>query len=505
MIRRKKQQIILKHLSKKEFTVLFGGKKVGEIPNSNGTTTHLFKQDIDIPTYLIAIAAGKILGKEIEITDDEIKGKITMKIWADPNVIECAHATFKKDLPLFAKYANRYLFDYEWGTYDILVLPGAFPFGGMENPNLTFATPALLHCSYDKEHNLIVDTSQTSVAAHELAHSWTGNLVTNANWNNFWLNEGFTVFFERKIIQSSYNSLVAGSGDKFRLLNSQVNYYQLVEDIRRYIDGGQEYYTKLMLNIEKYHPDEAFSTIPYEKGYALLYYLENSVVKDQVKFREIVLAYIQKNKYKSVTYKDFQEVFINKVTELFADDNERKEQILKDFNSYEDWLKEEGEPKSFKNDFSNDLSKDVQTEYDKLITNKEFADDFKDKFNNWNSLQQQLFLSKLFKPDKDTDSEVIKNIKVLDYLKDSINLKDKDIFNMQIRFTWLLVELKNKRSDCVEFTKDFLSNIGRAWFVSQLFEYWHNFQPKESKDFFEKIKNTYHPMVVKKLYNEVFK
>ncbi len=85
---------------------------------------------------------------------------------------------------------------YRWGRYDILVLPASFPFGGMENPRLTFATPTVL----------AGDRSLVSLIAHELAHSWSGNLVTNATWRDFWLNEGFTTYLERRIIEDLYGT-----------------------------------------------------------------------------------------------------------------------------------------------------------------------------------------------------------------------------------------------------------------------------------------------------------
>src|SRR5699024_10192983 len=83
---------------------------------------------------------------------------------------------------------------YRWGRYDVLILPSGFPIGGMENPRLTFATPTIL----------AGDKSLVNLIAHELAHSWSGNLVTNATWDDFWLNEGFTVYFERRITEAEY-------------------------------------------------------------------------------------------------------------------------------------------------------------------------------------------------------------------------------------------------------------------------------------------------------------
>lgn len=107
---------------------------------------------------------------------------------AEPGMIEKAKAELE-DLPDAMNKANSFLPKYAWGAYKIIILPPSFPVGGMENPLLTFASPSII----------VGDKSSVNVANHELAHSWTGNLVTNINWNNFWLNEGFTVFLERRI------------------------------------------------------------------------------------------------------------------------------------------------------------------------------------------------------------------------------------------------------------------------------------------------------------------
>jgi leukotriene-A4 hydrolase len=121
---------------------------------------------------------------------------------------------------------EKYLTPYEWKQYNILVLPPGFPYGGMENPCLTFVTPSLL----------AGDKSLESVIAHEISHSWTGNLVTNKDWRNFWLNEGFTMFLERKIVQLVY-------GEDAALLNASIGYKDLLNDINTF--GPTNSYTSL--------------------------------------------------------------------------------------------------------------------------------------------------------------------------------------------------------------------------------------------------------------------
>ena len=141
--------------------------------------TFNFEQRVAIPSYLVAIAAGNLQGITV--------GPRTT-VWSEPEVVKQAAWEFE-DTEEFLKIGEDLLIPYEWGIYDLLVLPASFPYGGMENPCLTFVTPTLL----------AGDRSLVDVVAHEIAHSWMGNLVTTQNWEHFWLNEGFTVFIERKI------------------------------------------------------------------------------------------------------------------------------------------------------------------------------------------------------------------------------------------------------------------------------------------------------------------
>jgi hypothetical protein len=139
-----------------------------------------FRLTHPIPPYLIAIAIGDLAFRSM--------GPRT-GVYTEPAVLESAAYEFG-DTEKMVQAAESLGGPYRWGRYDVIVLPPSFPFGGMENPRLTFATPTVL----------AGDRSLTSLVAHELAHSWSGNLVTNATWNDFWLNEGFTVYFERRIM-----------------------------------------------------------------------------------------------------------------------------------------------------------------------------------------------------------------------------------------------------------------------------------------------------------------
>ena len=146
---------------------------------------------------------------------------------------------------------------YQWERYDVLVLPPSFPFGGMENPRLTFATPTIL----------AGDRSLTSLIAHELAHSWSGNLVTNATWNDFWLNEGFTVYFETRIMEKLY-------GKDYAEMLASLNLQEVKDEVKSLTDEGHAADTKLKLNLDDRNPDDGVTTIAYNKGYYFLRTIE---------------------------------------------------------------------------------------------------------------------------------------------------------------------------------------------------------------------------------------
>lgn len=158
----------------------------------------------------------------------------------------------------------------------------------MENPILTFVTPTLLSG----------DRSQISVVAHEAAHSWSGNLVTNSNWEHFWLNEGFTVFFERKIVGRIW-------GEEEAELHSLLGWESLKADIETMIEQGKGVLTKLVKDLRGKDPDDAFSSVPYEKGFALLYYLQKLLGGPEV-FEPYLKAYIANFAHKSITTEDWK-------------------------------------------------------------------------------------------------------------------------------------------------------------------------------------------------------
>jgi len=219
--------------------VVMSAEQKGRAPDG----TWRFVLDKPIPPYLIALACGDITSREISQR---------CAVWAEPVVIDAAWAEFADTEAMIASAEDLYG-PYLWGRYDMIVLPPAFPYGGMENPMLTFLTPTVI----------AGDRSLVSLVAHELAHSWSGNLVTNATWRDFWLNEGFTTYFEERIMEQVY-------GRERAEMEALLSY----EGLRREIAELEPWATVLHVDLEGRHPDEGFSGVPYAKGALFLRRLE---------------------------------------------------------------------------------------------------------------------------------------------------------------------------------------------------------------------------------------
>ena len=214
--------------------------------NANGE--YHFRMSQPIPAYLMALAVGDLAFAPLSNRTG---------IYAEPATLPMANHEFA-DLEHMVAAAEELYGPYRWERYDLLVLPPSFPFGGMENPRLTFVTPTIL----------AGDRSLTSLVAHELAHSWSGNLVTNATWDDFWLNEGFTVYFERRIMEHLYGREYA---DMLQVLGRAALHHTIAEI------GVASPDTHLHLALAGRDPDEGLTEIAYEKGCSLLLTLESLI------------------------------------------------------------------------------------------------------------------------------------------------------------------------------------------------------------------------------------
>lgn len=234
----------------------------------------VFEMPQPIPPYLLALAVGDLVCRDLAPRS---------RVWAEPSLLDRAAYEFAQvDSMLLA--AEKLFGPYDWERFDFLLLPPSFPYGGMENPRLTFLTPTLL----------AGDRSLVDVLAHELAHSWAGNLVTNATAVHFWLNEGLTVYAERRIIEALHGHDVAAVG-------AANGWQSLLEAIADFSDRPQ--FTRLRTDLEGIDPDNVYSIIPYEKGYLFFKALEQALGRSQ--FDLFLRKYMTHFRFKSISTEEF--------------------------------------------------------------------------------------------------------------------------------------------------------------------------------------------------------
>lgn len=225
-----------------------------------------------IPAYLIALAAGDLAFRPLGARTG---------VYAEPSVVDAAADEFADTEAMMAA-TERLYGPYRWERYDLLVLPPSFPFGGMENPRLTFVTPTII----------AGDRSLVSLVAHELAHSWSGNLVTNATWRDFWLNEGFTVYLERRIVEEVY-------GARREAMEAVLGLQALRADLER-LDDADEI---LHVDLAGRDPDAGMTQVPYEKGALFLRRLEEAAGRER--FDAFLRDYFDHFAFRSITTADF--------------------------------------------------------------------------------------------------------------------------------------------------------------------------------------------------------
>ncbi|MDH3267196.1 MAG: M1 family aminopeptidase/hydrolase, partial [Gammaproteobacteria bacterium] len=241
-------------------------------PDAEKDGLYQFSMPQPIPSYLLALAVG-----DLEFMP---MGRRT-GVYAERELLQAAAAEFA-DTEAMLEATEEVYGPYRWDRYDLLILPPSFPFGGMENPRLSFITPTVI----------AGDRSLVSLIAHELAHSWSGNLVTNSSWRDMWLNEGFTTYLTYRIMQIVY-------GDDRYKMEMSLGFADLQDDLDDLDDND----TRLANDIRGRDPDEVFTNIPYEKGSLFLHEIEQSIGRET--FDRFLLDYFNKFAFKSLSTEDF--------------------------------------------------------------------------------------------------------------------------------------------------------------------------------------------------------
>jgi len=381
----------------------------------DGGLAYEFDMPQPIPAYLIALAIGDLAFRDIGAETG---------VYAEPSVVDAAAHEFA-DMQRMLEVAEAMYGPYRWGRYDVLVLPPAFPFGGMENPRLTFATPTIL----------AGDRSLVSLIAHELAHSWSGNLVTNATWNDFWVNEGFTVYFERRIIEALY-------GVERAAMERQLGRADLLATIEEL--GSRHPDTRLNLDLAGRDPDDGMTDIAYEKGATFLETVESVVGRER--FDAFLRRYFDEHAFRPMT----STAFLQYLDRHLLTDDALRARVRPDQWVFAMGLPDNAPP------VSSDAFARVEAQSRRFAGGAAAAEL---ATSDWSTHEWLHFLARL------PDSLPAERMAALDQRFELTRAG-----NSEILFAWLRLAIGSRYEPAFPALKRFLTSQGRRKFIAPLFE-----------------------------------
>lgn len=396
-----------------------------------------------IPSYLIAIAVGDLVYEPMSPRTG---------IFSEPSVVRSSVAEFNETEQMIK--ATEVLYGaYDWGQYDLLILPPSFPYGGMENPRLSFITPTVI----------AGDKSLVSLIAHELAHSWSGNLVTNANWRDLWINEGFTSYVENRIMESVYG--------KDRAVMEQVLAHQgILEEMQGLTEKEQSLYNQSDYS----DPDAAFSGVPYTKGQLLLHTIENIVGREAMD--AFLRQYFNDHRFQSLSTEEWLS---------YIDTNLIKQYPGKiSLDQIKEWVYQPGLP-SWSYVPQSNRFKLVDNHISEWTKDKQYAIPF-----NEMSVHEKLhFINNL--------PEGL-NQQAMAQLDKQFQLTQSS--NAEIAFAWYKKSIANNYN-VEEAVKSYLGRIGRMKFIVPLYADLAKVEKNKSwlGDFYRQNKKGYHPIAQVKI------
>lgn len=375
-----------------------------------------FRMPQPIPSYLIAVAVGDLQFKAI---NDHIG------VYAEAGVLDAAAEEFA-ETPRMEEINSALYGPYRWGRYDMLVLPASFPFGGMENPRLSFLTPTLI----------AGDRSLTNVVAHELAHSWSGNLVTNATWRDAWLNEGVTSYVENRVMEALYDEERAA-------MERLLDYQALVRTIE---EAERPALTRLKLPEDIQHPDDAFSQVAYVKGAFFLHFLEQRYGREA--FDAFLRDYFEHFAFRSIVTEDFLAWLDEKLASKHPDAATKAE--------IDEWVYGEGLPATLPIPVSGAFER-VSTEQARWLAGEIEADALPTE--GWSTHEWLHFIETL--PASLTQGQFA----ALDAAFDLTHAQ-----NAEIAFAWYMRAISGGYEPAMPSLEAFLMRVGRGKFIYRLYE-----------------------------------
>ena len=361
-------------------------------------------------------------------------------VYAEPGLLEMAAWEFV-DLPKMIDSASALYGKYAWKEYNVLVLPTSFPFGGMENPVVTFATPTII----------TGDRSLVSLLAHELAHSWSGNLVTNATWDDFWLNEGFTVYFESRIMEKVY-------GKDYAQMLAVLGMGELKKTLKDLMETAPAD-TRLKLDLKGRNPDDGLTDIAYEKGRFFLVWCEQ--VMGRKKFDQFLNRYFKQHAFGTMT----TEMFVKDLTAFYSVNSKNALLSSVDFSkNVKSWIYDVGfqEPKIVSQYLLNaeSLSEHLNSlNVQGMSFSNEHGINLTRETQNWTTHHYLHFLRNL-------DSLSFANMRFLDSI-----FHFSMTMNSEIAFDWCMLSIKSRYNPAYPFINEFLNRVGRRKFVMPIYDY----------------------------------
>jgi aminopeptidase N len=429
-------------------TVVMSAPRIEQPITQGGESVFNFRMDHSVASYMIAIGVGDLAFKSL--------GPRT-GVWAEPVTLDAA-ARELTDTEKMVAAAEKLYGPYRWGRYDVLVLPPSFPYGGQENPNMTFLTPTFI----------AGDKSLVSLVAHELAHSWSGNLATNAVWNDFWLNEGMTTYAEGRIVAELYGKKAA---EEHAALSIDAMNKAVAE-----AGGPTSPDTRLHLDLKGRHPDEGLSDISYEKGAEFLRTVEAIVGRDR--FDTWLKGWFDRHAFQPVTSAMFlADIRANLV---------KGDKALEDKLMLDRWVYQPGIPSNMVRPPAGTFS-----EQDKAAAVFAKVAARPQSWGEWNTEERLRFLNRL--PRKLGKG-------YLDELNRGLGLNDAS--NMEIRFAWLDLAVSNRYDPAVPSLEQFLTSQGRGKFVKPLITALardSSWGKPIAKRIYAQARPLYHPIVTRDL------
>lgn len=420
-----------------------------------------FRQPVGIPTYLIAIVGGTLEFRALASR---------VGVWAEPTMIDRAEWEFKHDANKFLEAAEATISPYSWTRYDCVVLPPSFPYGGMENANLTTLTPALI-CG---------DRSQTDVLLHELAHSWSGNLTSCGNWSSFWLNEGINVWIERVLLQVVHGD---EAGPAYRGFSYIIGAKALKDALEQF-----ESVKRFQRLVPEFHegedPDDAFSSIPYEKGSNLILHLEQTVGGLDL-FLPFIKSHFKTFYDRSLTTEEWKQHLFD-----FYAGNEEITKKLKAVD-WQGWLHGEGLELPVKMEYDNTLAVQAQKLADRWIRLVEGktsieAERFGPKdIQGWDSNQVVVFLEALHSGPK-LSTDLTSQLDTFYSFSDQVN--------SEIRLRFYEVALEDAKTKYKQEAADWVAKQGRMKYCRVLYRALNKVDAELAKTTFIKNRSFYHPI-----------